>query len=938
MIRSYEDLTKVSENRLPQRAYYIPGGKSEYQLLNGTWKFKYYSRDIDYEPCCVEWDTIDVPSCWQTRGYGQPNYTNIAYPYPVDMPYVPDENPCGVYEREFEVKDASMKQYLVLEGASSDATVWVNGEYIGYTQGSHLQAEFDITFAVKAGTNTVRILVHKWCCGSYLEDQDQFRHNGLFRDVYLLSRPENHIVDIDVRTYNNKTVVAQYNGKASVSLYDGDKLLATKQACCEVSFDMENPILWNAENPYLYTLKFERDGEIINIDFGFRTIEISDKYELLINGVAVKLKGINHHDTHPQNGWSLTYDEIVYDLEQMKKLNINTIRTSHYPPTPEFLNLCDKMGFYVVLETDIETHGFGMRDFSPNQNPQEEALAWPCMREEWKDYFVERMVRAVERDKNHPSIFMWSVGNESNYGPNQMAMIDWAKERDPSRLYHSEDASRASNFEKTSVCSSMYATIESIEKYAHDENAKLPFFLCEYSHAMGNGPGDVCDYWELIENEPKLIGGCIWEWCDHTIIHDGIAKYGGDFGEWTHDNNFCCDGLVFHDRTFKAGSLEAKTAYQPMYATYADGILKIKNRYDFTSLDNFKFEYKLQIDKELTDGEKIKVCAEPHATVEIPLALELPAECKYGVYLNVYMYNSDGYELASNQIKLDVPVVKAEEEFVSALITEDEKAFYFSGDNFKYTLDKLYGNFSGMIMNGKEQFKAPAAVTLIRAPIDNESREKEHWFGNSNLDRTFTKVYECVRVGDAVVSKCAIAGIARIPTIFFDLSIKVDNKGVAEYNIHTKTQKIECLARYGVTFTLPYENNSFDYVGMGPTENYCDLSRHAKVGFYSSDAAKEYVPYLMPQEYGNHTKTKELNFASGITFEADNFDFQVTHYNVEHMCKTKHAAQLVEDDATYVRIDYKNMGIGSASCGPKLLGKYRFDENEFDFSFKVRMN
>ncbi len=935
-MRPYEDLTKINENRLPQRAYYIPQGKSECLYLNGTWRFQYYTKDIDLDIENNKWDEIPVPSCWQTLGYEDPNYTNVQYPYPVDMPYVPDENPCGVYEREFEIKDDSVKQYIVFEGVSSNAKVWVNGQYIGYTQGSHLQAEFDITSAVKKGTNTVRVLVHKWCCGSYLEDQDQFRNNGIFRDVYILSRPENHIRDIYVTTSANKTVIVNFDGKATVSLIDNGKLLDYKLCNEYAEFTVDAPTLWNAENPYLYTLKFEEEnGEEISIDFGFRTISISDKAELLINGVPVKLKGVNHHDTHPQNGWCMTYDEIKHDLCQMKKLNINTIRTSHYPPTPEFLNLCDKMGFYVVLETDIETHGICTRDNGYRYDARE-CNDWPCTKEEWKESFVERMVRAVERDKNHPSIIMWSTGNESDHGPNHMAMMDWAKRRDPSRLIHAEDASRADINERTDVFSQMYSSISQLIQWCEDDVHTQPIFLCEYSHSMGNGPGDVCDYWEAIYTHPQLIGGCIWEWADHTVLVNGVAMYGGDFKELTHDNNFCCDGLVFYDRTFKAGSLEAKQAYQPMYAVWADGVLKIKNLYDFTDLGGFKFTYKLQLDKTLTEEKEIKVSCKPHEWVEIPLQLDIPEACEYGCYLNVYMTNAEGDVLASNQIDLKVPV-KAKEAHASAEITEDEKAFYFSGEGFKYTVSKFYGNLTSMVINGKEQLIAPVKFSALRAPIDNEPNEKYNWVGKPNFDREFIKTYSVEQNGDNIVISGSLADVSKKPMARYILTLACDVNGTLDYNVHVNVaDKLPLMPRFGAVFTTQKDNDAFTYFGMGPTENYCDLSRHTMVGLYESDAQKEYVPYIRPQEYGNHTKTKELNLNSGLTFLANSvMDFQVSHYTPGHICATRHAKELVEDDATYIRIDYKNAGIGSASCGPQLDMKYKITENEFDFGFKI---
>ena len=433
MMRIYENPSKTSENRLPQRAYYIPSGKSEYRLLNGIWRFRYFSSDFDVPETIDTWDTIPVPSCWQTEGYDTPNYTNTNYPYPYDPPYVPDENPCGIYEREFELEEVWGQVYLVLEGVSSCAFVQVNGQPVGFTQGSHLQAEFDLTDYVKRGTNRLRIKVLKWCCGSYLEDQDFLRMNGIFRDCYLLQRPQGHLRDVDVRTKGN-TILARTDAPADISVLDREGNCLGTAHGTQAAFAIEQPILWNAEKPYLYTVRFECCGEVIWQNIGLRTIAVSDKRELLINGVPVKLHGVNHHDTNPTRGWCQSAAELRADLLLMKKLNINCVRTSHYPPSPVFLELCDEMGFYVVLETDIETHGAITRFPDAPYVYDTDSGDWPCTKPEWKAEFLERMQRAVLRDRNHCSIIFWSTGNESGYGDNQRAMLRWLKTLDDGRL------------------------------------------------------------------------------------------------------------------------------------------------------------------------------------------------------------------------------------------------------------------------------------------------------------------------------------------------------------------------------------------------------------------------------------------------------------------------------------------------------------------------
>ena len=629
-MRIYENPLQTSRNRLAPRSYYIPGGRSEHLDLNGTWNFAFFRRDIDVPETITDWATIPVPSCWQLHGWESPNYTNINYPYPVDIPYVPDDNPCGVYQREFEIPEIWGRVYFVFEGVASCAFLYVNGQEAGFTQGSHLPAEFDITPYVHAGTNTVRVHVLKWCCGSYLEDQDFFRMNGIFRDVYVLQRPQGHIVDVEMIP-NETSITVNIQGEAALRVYDGDRLLTGQVFADTVSFAPEHPVLWNAEKPKLYRVELERDGEIITLHAGLRSISISDKYELLINGVSVKLHGVNHHDTSKYRGWCQTVEELRRDLLLMKQLNMNCVRTSHYPPHPRFTQLCDELGLYVVLENDMETHGFQSRYVNGDLYPDTDSSIWPTARSEWRKEHLERMERTLEYHKNSPAVIMWSLGNESclwnvelcadKFDTSHQAMAAWIKERDPSRLVHSEDALRVSRKPFTDLVSHMYTSVEQLEKEALDDTIRQPVFLCEYSHAMGNGPGDVYAYNELFDKYPKLIGGCIWEWADHVITDEqGVQRYGGDFpGELTHDVNFCCDGLVFADRSFKAGSLEAKAAYQPIRTAYENGILRVTNRLDFTNLEEYTLVLEIQRDGEVLDRRETVLAVAPHVCGEVKI-------------------------------------------------------------------------------------------------------------------------------------------------------------------------------------------------------------------------------------------------------------------------------------------------------------------------------
>lgn len=953
-MRFYEDLKKMSENRLAPESYYIPGGKSEYMLLNGTWRFSYYKRDIDVPDEITHWDNIPVPSCWQTLGYENPNYTNINYPYPVDPPYVPDDNPCGVYERDFTLNQKWGRIYFVAEGISSCGVIYVNGRYVGFTEGSHLQAKFDITDYVNEGVNTLRIKVLKWCSGSYLEDQDAFRFNGIFRDTYILIRPEDHITDITLTAKENKITV-NCGKKADISLFnrEGD-LLGEVRETEKAEIAVNSPVFWNAENPYLYTVKILRNGEEIIQKIGFRTIEIGSDYALLINGAPVKLHGVNHHDTHPSNGWVQTDEELRRDLEFMKELNINCIRTSHYPPTPRFLNMCDEMGFYVILETDIETHGFLRRLPNVDYNFDVESEDWPCSNPAWKDEHIDRMQRAAILNKNHTGIIMWSTGNESGHGANHAAMSDWLRAFDSERLIHCEDACRRDSYEynktdykytkNTDVYSRMYIPIDILTQMAEDENLKQPVFLCEYSHAMGNGPGDVYDYNEIFDKYPKAIGGCIWEWADHTVLVDGVQKYGGDFeGELTHDENFCCDGMVFSDRSLKAGSLEVKAAYQPIKTEYKNGKLFIRNRYDFTDLSKTKLVYTVETDGEEILKKELVVNAAPHKTAE--LALDLPVyNCKLGAYIICRLYK-DGKEVAVAQHPLPCNIVKADSTASPAEYTEDELNIYFKGTNFEYTFSKHYGAFSSMKVKGVEQLADRVRLSAWRAPTDNDKNIKAFWgsyniWQGENLDKTFNKVYDCKVQNGVITLNASLSGVSRKPVFRYELNITVRADGKVETVLNgTVREDAFRLPRLGFEFTLPGKNNSFDYYGRGPLENYCDMCHGGYVSRFESTAEKEYVNYVMPQEHGNHIDVKELNIGLLKFTSAGEKDMEcnVSLYTSKDLTLATHTDELCPDGFTHLRIDYKNSGLGSGSCGPALAKDYQLKEKNITFAFNIEI-
>lgn len=938
-MRIYENPEKTSENRLPPRAYYIPQGKAEYHLLNGTWNFAYYPSEYHVPKTISSWDSIVVPSCWQMQGYDHPNYTNVNFPFPCDPPYVPDENPCGIYQREFVLSSLWGRVFFLLEGVASCGIVYVNGSYVGFTQGNHLQAEFDITPFVHEGTNTLRVQVFKWSCGSYLEDQDCFRFNGIFRDCYLLQRPEGHIFDVHVTT-DGAAISVNADQKADMALFDEDGVLLA-QACDTSShtFCVPSPIYWNAEKPYLYTLRLERLGEIITQKVGLRDISVSPRQELLINQVPVKLHGVNYHETNPDHGWYQTRDLARKDLLLMKELNINCIRTSHYPPAPYVLELCDELGFYVILETDIESHGFVRRNANVPYAFDIDSPDWPGTNPRWKKEHLERMARAVGRDRNHCSIIMWSTGNECGHGPNHEAMLEWLRSLHDHRLRHCEDASRKKDYRNTDVISNMYHRFETIQEMAENPDLHLPIMLCEYAHSMGNGPGDVWDYNERFYQYPNVIGGCVWEWADHTVKVDGVPKYGGDFpGELTHEGNFCCDGMVFADRSLKAGSLEVKAAYQPMATQYHCGSLQITNRFDFTDFSECELHCSIE-----SDGLAVKTWVQPlalapHETTQFPIPFE-PLSCHYAVYLRCSLFQN-GLQVAHTQHLLQENTASLPLHG-KAITTETDREILFSGKTFRYVFTKHLGSFTSMVIQGQEQLLGPVKLTAWRAPTDNDRNVRVLWgsynlWQGENLDKAFSKIYEC-HVGPGEVRiQGSLAGVSRKPFFHFTCHIFVDAEGQVQITLDgTVEEGTVFLPRLGYEFQLPLENPPFAYYGCGPWESYCDMHHGSSIGCYQSTPNDQCVPYVRPQEQGNHWAVRSLRIGRFQFRSPTPFECQVLPYSTEMLTQAEHLDELLPDGNTHVRIDYRVSGLGSNSCGPRLAEAYQLKEKQIHFSFSI---
>ncbi len=942
-MRFYEDLTKIHINTLPPRAHYFPydslekalGGneaKSDYYtLLNGEWDFKYFKRDIDCPDTITDWDRVEVPSCWQSTGYEPPYYTNVAYPYPVDPPYVPDDNPLGVYRKTFTLsgEKASLEQYIVFEGVAPCFELFVNGEYVGYSTVSHSTSEFKIN--LKEGENEIVVKVYKWCASSYLEDQDFFRNNGIFRDVYILSRPEGHLFDIEIG-FDDKGIYCDEKH----TIYDAEM----KET------DLCEPILWNAEKPYLYTVVVEKAGEFIPFKVGLRTQSISAKGEFMVNGVSVKLKGVNHHDTHPKNGYTQTYDELRAELLKMKELNINTIRTSHYPPQPKFIELCDELGFYVVDEADVEQHGFCERTSKwPGYDVDG---IWPCQNPLWKEAHLDRAARLYERDKNHTSVIFWSMGNEANFGENFVHMCDFIHKRESefkgiTRQVHYENVwpensqydgdlgwgtTHSADNECIDIVSRMYPQGYKMAEYLEESGDTRPFFMCEYCHAMGNGPGDVVYYWDVFYRYPNMIGGCIWEWTDHTMLDEnGNQGYGGDFGEEVHFGNFCCDGLVFSDRSFKAGSYEAKYAYQPMHTELSGKTLTITNRYDFTCLCECEASWNITADGVVVKEGKLDLKIKPHCTDSIELDFEIP-DCKMGAYLNIFL-KKDGREVAFDQYKISDGKTLCDGNG-KAKIEVDGNFAKITGDGFSYLFNLYYGYIEQL----DDYLTAPMELTVWRAPIDNDRHAKNDWFAD-NYHKAHNKIYDVEISDNKIIVTASIGGVSRTPFLRYTTEYTFFQDGridVAFNGDFDRTRPF--LPRLGFEFKVKEKN--FKYFGYGPYESYVDMHHGSKVGMYESSAAAEYVPYLMPQEHGNHYGTKLLSLGDFEFVSDQGFEMRVSDYETAELDRKTHNWQLEKDSSTNVRIDYKVSGIGSASCGPKLLRRYQLNDKKISFAFTIR--
>nr|WP_273386391.1 glycoside hydrolase family 2 TIM barrel-domain containing protein [Cohnella zeiphila] len=979
------------------------------RLLNGDWAFSYAGSPAlapqgfeasDYD--ASDWDTIPVPSNWQLHGYGRPHYSSCPYPFPIDPPHVPLANPTGCYRTEFAIPPGWEGRFvhLVFEGVDSAFHVWVNGQPAGYSQGSHLPSEFDVTSLLKPGRNVLAVRVYQWSDGSYLESQDKWRLSGIFRDVYLMAPSAVRISDIcvrtrfdprfedaelDVRIDAENRMGRQAEGfELRLTLLGGNRETVfdrriplsfapedEKQSRLRWSETVKRPLHWTAETPNLYSLLLalydadKRVLEVKRVAVGFREVRVSGG-RLLVNGRPVTLKGVNRNEFDPRLGFVTTREAMVRDILLMKRHNLNAVRLSHYPNDRRWLDLCDEFGLYAIDEADLETHGIRfIENVAYKESNAAEFFAgesWLSSRPEWRAAYVQRAKRMVERDKNHPSVIVWSLGNESGYGPNHDAMAEWVRQADPTRPIHYE---RAYEAPVVDIVSSMYPSVETLiaEGCKPDDR---PFLMVEYGHAMGNSVGNLKEYWDAIYAHPRLLGGFIWEWQDLGVARrsetgEERIAYGGDFGEEPHSGHFCIDGLLFPDREPKASILEYKKAIEPVRIETADakaGRVKIINRYDFLTLAHLRGEWRLMRDGEAVRQGELPVLETPAGAEEIvrlpPQAITPAADVgEYWLHVRFALAEPTAWAERGHEIAwADLPFGTSRSEasaslpgarFPSPVLSESARLLTAQGHDFALAFDKLTGTAVSWTFRGIELLASGPKLNFWRAPLDNDVHLAKEW-RKAGYDRlgVWLKSFAAEPYGDDAVRIMAEAAVgARGEPVAFRSRIAYTLNGSGELLIEASIEPrdgLPPLPRFGLELAMPEPFDRFSWFGRGPHECYADRKMSGKLGVYGGTVQEQFVPYIKPQENGNKTDTRWSAVTDargvGLLFSAicqpNNrpsadvngcrstdgfFDTSVHHYSAEDLTKAKHVHELTRLKKTIVKLDLAQSGIGNHSCG-----------------------
>ena len=990
-------------NRMPARAHFLTFPSKEKALLNnnrythafknlnGIWKFMFldapeyspegfFNSDFDV----TKMDDITVPGNWQLQGYGKMHYSDLWYNFPINPPYVPTENPTGIYKRTFFVEESYRDKKIIIRfcGVDSAYHLWINGKEVGYSKVARNESEFDITDIIRVGEeNDVTVRVYQWSDGTYLEDQDMWWESGIFRDVELIGVPKDGINDYKViadlddeykngifkveaflRTTKEVNVTFELVDAGENTVFTKTVVAKEGKACIdEVIADVNH---WTAETPYLYKLfmTVEDDGQIVEVipqNVGFRNIRLNGE-TFLVNGVAIKFKGVNRHDYSPQNGRVVSREEIEKDIFLMKQFNINAIRTSHYPNSYYLYDLCDEYGMYLIAETDLECHGFELTgDYK-----------WITDDPSWELAYVSRMTRMIERDKNHPAIIFWSLGNESAFGCNFRKMTDVAHEMDPTRLVHYEGDF---DVESADVYSTMYTWIENPKKpyLMKDiiEKSKKPHVHCEYCHAMGNGPGNLKDYQDLVYAHDKLQGGFVWEWFDHGIESftesgEKYYRYGGDFGDDPSNKDFCIDGLIMPDRTPSPGLYEYKKVIEPITTTAVDiqkGIINLLSRYDFANLDRFNLVYKvMEDDVILQTGFMAVPSIEARANKDITLPYDLSAiKVKPGAHYYAPIsyqlredtnYASSGHELATAQFELPLykeGIVVRPEGILN--VEKEHTTLHVKGANFSLDFNLVNGNLMNIVRDGMQVLSKGPRLTLWRAPISNDmeiiDKLKKVYFLHlehevvMNIDYHMEGNILKVEV-DTINSTTNSAWHFKtkyVYTVCPSGDILIDVEGTPSGRVDLAP---DMLPRIGVSMHLDKSMEHVRYFGMGPGENYADSKEAAQMGLYANTVDGLFTNYVIPQENGNHMGCKWVSMTNdrgmGLLASTEgDFNFSASWYEDKDLDDAKHTCDLVKRDYIVFNVDYKQNALGTNSCGQWQLDKYRAKFEDFKLSFRL---
>ncbi len=978
----HEDPSALHIGTLPAHSCFIPFAKGEdpfagkeksgrVEMLNGSWGFRYYESIIDLEDFFTEEGfekTIPVPSNWQLHGYDVPQYTNVRYPIPFDPPYVPDDTPAGVYRTEYNYVRDGMERILVFEGADSCLYLFVNGEFAGYTQVSHALSEFDVTPFLKEGVNSIVAAVLKWCDGTYLEDQDKIRLSGIFRDVYMVSRPEKRVSDYRITASAEGAFEITVSGSdASVTLNAPDgKTVFSEKAADGVPFcrTVENPVLWSAENPALYSLVIETDSEVIGERVGFRSISVENGV-IKFNGKAVKFRGVNRHDSYPDTGYYASEEQIRNDLVLMKRHNINAVRTSHYPNAPLFYRLCDEYGFYVIAEADFESHGCVevYNDLKWSAPDSYNGIALIARDRQFGAAIADRAQKLVYQHFNRPCIVMWSLGNESGWGENLLEAAKLVKRSDSSRLLHYESTHRLDDTpdDILDMVSQMYPSIESMKEFLKNDKEKRPLLLCEYCHAMGNGPGDLEDYHNVFMSSDRFPGGCIWEWCDHSVIlgktSGGKIKYGygGDFGERHHDGNFCMDGLVRPDRAPYTGLLEAKQVFRPVrierasegkfifrsFLAFESAEQQLDCRYEI--YDTGKKIAEGTVDFRLPPSGECEVCvteAGKAAGTDVYIGFIFTAKNKTSWCEKGYFICRDDIHISENR-----PVVERKVSEEKAVLKEENMRYVIVAGNLEYTVDRRKGCLSSVMKDGKELLGKPVEWNFFRAPTDNDVMRGD-WY-SAHLGDYISKVYKTEAFpfdgGISVKIFHSFGWSIHQPFARAETEIRFYDCGMFRIITNAETSnKVTFLPRFGLRLFLPKEFDTARYYGFGPYESYADKHRASHMGDFTAKISGMYEDYIRPQENSSHYGCKFAEVISEdavIRFESgEDFSFSASEYSQEELAEKRHNYELEKCVYNIVCIDSGMAGVGSASCGPALEEKYRIPlpKIHLDFKFTVK--